>query len=363
MSVKPRTGVENIKGFIPGKSKAALEKEQGEGAIIRLGTNENRLGPSPKVLEALNGKDVDYAQYQDTNNPFLRDAISKYHNIPEDQILFGNGLFEVTLLIAQAYLDAGDKVIIPNLTFGWYARAVSHTRAEVVGTPVKDDLNVDTDAILHAVDEKTKAIFLCNPNNPTGKAIPKDELINFIEKVPSHVLLVIDEAYVDYAVDYNVDLVPLIAKHDNLVILRTFSKLYGLASFRVGYALGSREVIETIGKVKPPLNLGTPAELAALAAIQDGAHRDAVRRINRSELENFYRTFEDWGYETVRSEGNFFLVKLGDQSKEAVELLEKRRILIRDGERFGLKGYVRITVGTPEDNRALIDALKEILNK
>ncbi len=361
MSVKARDKIASIESFIPGKSKAALEKEQGEGIVIRLGTNENRFGPSPKVLEALNDKSVDYAQYQDTGNPYLRYEIASYHNVDEDQILFGNGLFETVLLIAQTFLDKGDEVIIPKPTFGWYQRAVSHTDAKVVNIPVKDDLQVDLQAILGAVNGNTKAVFLCNPNNPTGKALPEEDIRSFIEKVQENILLVIDEAYMDYAIEGAADLVPEIKKHDNLLIIRTFSKLYGLASFRVGYALGSSDLIKKIEKVKPPLNVGTPAELAAIASIKDRENFRRVREANRRELERYYGFFSERGIKTVPSQGNFFLAYLGEKSSAVVSELEKRRILIRDGAGFGLEGYVRITVGTPEDNDLLIRALEEIL--
>lgn len=360
MAVQTRKGVDDLPIFIPAKSKQALEEELGRGDVIKLAANENRHGCSPKVLPAIIDAAKDFYLYPDVGSPIVREAIANYHNINPENIIFGSGLFEVTLLIAQAYLEKGDQVISPAPTFGWYGVASLHGDADVVSVPLRE-FEVDLDDVYSAITEKTKIIWLCNPNNPTGRLIPAEALEKFINKVPDNILLVIDEAYMDYSDRKYESAVKYLDKFPNLVIQKTFSKLYGLASFRIGYALANKTVIEAVNKVKQPLNVNFLAQIAAKASIEDSEFRDMVYYANKAELKRYYDAFKRLGLPYVESEASFVLVKVPD-SVSFVEKLSDKGIMIREGSRFGLgEGWVRISVGTKDDNVAVIDAFNELL--
>ncbi len=363
MSVVARKGVKELPVFIPAKSKQAQEAEIGKREIIKLAANENRYGCSKKVAPAIAAEAENFYLYPDVGSPELREAVAKYHNIAPEKILFGNGLFEVTQLIAQAYLNEGDEVITPATTFGWYSVASLQMNGTVKKVPLKE-YAIDLNALFEAITEKTKIIWLCNPNNPTGLLIPEKELAEFIERVPENILVVIDEAYLDYSDRNYKSFSGYLDEYKNLVILKTFSKLYGLASLRIGYALADALVIESITKVKQPLNVNFVAQIAAKVSIEDEAFRDFVYESNKAELNRYYEFFEKNNLEYLHSEASFVLFRVNSDSQALVDEIGKQGIMIREGSRFGLgNGWIRISVGTPEDNTALLNALEKYLKK
>ncbi|MFT3985271.1 MAG: histidinol-phosphate transaminase [Lachnospiraceae bacterium] len=362
MAVETKKGVKQIPIFIPAKSKEVFKRELGQKNILKLSANESRMGCSPKVAEALLQMEDEFSSYPDVGCTVLKEKVASFHGVKEEQVVFGNGSFELILLIAQAYLEESEEVITPVPSFGWYIVASFHRNAIVKKIPLKE-FEVDLEGMLQAVTNKTKIIWLCNPNNPTGKLIPYRELKEFVERVPQNVLIVLDEAYIDFApADYQ-DAVPLIQKYDNLVVLRTFSKLYGLASFRIGYALAQEEIIQNITRVKLPINVSAESQVAAIAAFADQEFKKKVYENNRRSLQLYYETFRKWNLNYLESNGNFVMVNLERDSREVEQKLAKHGILVRNGEGFGYINWLRITIGTYEDNQTVLAALGEILNK
>ena len=362
MSVKAKKGVADIPIFIPAKSIEAVREELGKKEIIKLSANENRLGYSPKIPEALKKEAGKLNIYPDVGCPVLREAVAGHHGIRDDRILFGNGLFEVILLIAQAYVDSGDEVLVPETTFGWYATASLHEDAVVKKIPLKN-FEIDLNAITDAITDRTKIVWLCNPNNPTGRLIPETDLEDFLRKVPEDVLVVIDEAYIDFAPENYRDAVHFIEQYDNLVVLRTFSKLYGLAALRIGYALANEDIIENLTKVKQPLNVNANSQIAAKVSLEDREFKQKVQENNRKGLQMYYDTFKKWKLQYIESFANFLLVNIETDSGRVEQELMQEGILLRNGKRFNYDGWLRITVGTYEDNVTVIKALGRILGK
>lgn len=333
-----------------------------EKDLIKLAGNENRWGCSPKVIKAINDNRAFFSYYPDVNATKLREKLVKKHNVSEDNLIFGNGSFELLTLIGEAYIGKGDEAIYTDPSFGWYLNVTLKNEGTIIKVPVTKDKEVDTEGILSRISDKTKVIWLCNPNNPTGTVLTPDELISFVNKVPENVLIVLDEAYIDFIDGEYIDTVDLVKKHDNVISLRTFSKTYGLASFRVGYGIASKDIIKNLLKVKLPINLNFAAQVSALAAMEDKDFFDYVIRSNRKELEYYYKEFESLGLKYIPSNGNFILVYTGIDGGYVENEFAKSGIIIRKGEEFGLDGWLRISVGKSEENIIVIDTLKKILN-
>lgn len=363
MAVKTKSGLLK-KPLIPSKPVEAIKDEQNNKGLIKLGLNENRLGCSPKVVEALRQDPETYALYPEIGLPLLQEIVAKYHGLQKDQVLFGSGLFEVILLLAQAYLEAGDEVIVPVPSFDWYS-AVSIRQDAVVKKVHLKGYETDLDGIFKEITDKTKIIWLCNPNNPTGRLIPYDELEEFIKKVPDRILIVIDEAYIDFAPQEYVSAKQLITQHDNLVVLRIFSKLYGLASFRIGYALADSSITDALNHVKHPLSVSEQAQIAAKVSLEDDEFRQKVWQHNRDSLKQYYTVFEKWGLPYVETAANFVLVDVQRDGTEVAKKLAEEGILVRSGAGYGpeYKNFLRISIGTTEDNKILLETLGRILNK
>lgn len=365
MSVREKSSVEKLPKYTAARSLEAVSREYGysAGDIIKLAGNENRYGCSPHVAEALSEQADSFSFYPDVRVTKLRNALAEKHNVAPEQLIFGNGSFELISLIAAAYVEKGDEVIYNDPSFGWYLNAVKQNEGTIVKVPVDENKGVDVSAVLAAITDKTKVIWLCNPNNPTGTLIPAPVLTDFIRRVPSSVLIVLDEAYVDFIEGDYIDTTRLISEYDNLILLRTFSKAHGLASFRIGYGIADEKIIEALTKVKLPLNVSAASQIAAYAALEDTDFVDFIVRSNHEQLEYYYSEFEKLGLRYIRSNGNFVLVETGiDSSYAEIEFL-KRAIVIRNGEEFGLAGWLRISVGKPEENRKVISVLSEILKE
>lgn len=363
MQIKEKESVRELPKYVPAKSLDDVSREYGfcRNEIIKLAGNENRYGCSPKVLEALEKQAGNLAYYPDVNVTALRNKLAKLHHISPENLIFGNGSFELISLIGDTYIEKGDQVIYSEPSFGWYLNVTKKNQGDIVTVSVTEGMAVDAEGILSHINEKTKLIWLCNPNNPTGTVLSSDALTNFIERVPDNVLIVLDEAYIDFIDGDYMDTVQFVKKHNNIILLRTFSKAQGLASFRIGYGIASTEIIENILKVKLPLNVSTASQVAALSALEDRAFTDFVIQSNKEERQYYYREFEALGLKYIPSNGNFILVNIGIDSTFAEEEFLKRGIVIRNGEDFGLKQWLRISVGTAEENRRVIAVLKEIL--
>lgn len=365
MPVRQKSYVEKLKLYRPAKTLEAVSRQWNvrKEDIIKLAGNENRLGCSELVKKAVQQAAGTYSFYPDMRATKLRTVLAKKHGTAPENLIFGNGSFELISLVGAAYIEEGDETISADPSFGWYINVTEINGGIPVLVPVNEKKETDLQAIRRAVTERTKIIWLCNPNNPTGTLLPAEELQDFVKELPERILLVLDEAYIDFVSEEYPDTVSFVKQRKNVLILRTFSKLYGLASFRIGYGIADEEVIEALEKVKLPINVNMLAQEAALAALEDEEFTAKVLENNRSGLDYYYREFEKLGMECIPSHTNFILVHTFLDSRFLEEEFLKRAIIVRAGADFQLTDWLRITIGTQEDNHRVIAALQDILRE
>lgn len=361
MSVRPqpRPGVMQIDAYVPGKSKAA-----GVAKIHKLSSNETPLGPSPKAMEAI--RTFDHLElYPDGAATKLREAIAARYGLDPNRIICGTGSDELLSLITNAYVGPGDEGIFTEHGFLVYRIAIQAAGGTPVVAPEKD-LHTDVDAILSRVTSKTKIVFLANPNNPTGTYIPFDEVKRLHANLPAHVLLVLDAAYAEYVRrnDYEAGL-ELVATSENVVMTRTFSKIYGLANLRLGWMVAPAHIADAINRIRGPFNVNGPAIAAGIAAIQDEAHIAKAIEHNDKWLAWLTREIEALGLKVTPSVGNFMLIHFpkaaGRTAKEADAFLSSRGLILRQVEAYGLPDALRLTVGDEEANGLVVSALRDFL--
>lgn len=353
--------IANLRPYIPGKPIEEVQRELGITDIIKLASNENPLGPSPHALDALLRTAAGVALYPEGSAPTLRRAVSHAMQMPEETLIFGNGSDEVLHLIAQTFLQPGDEIIQGDPSFTMYELYALQLNAVAVKVPLKNFAH-DLDAMADAVTEKTRIIFIANPNNPTGTLVRRAEVETFLDRLPQNVLVVLDEAYDEYVTDPDKpDLRPLVLEGRNIVILHTFSKAYGLAGLRVGYGMTRPEIAEVLNRIRSPFNVNLPAQAAAAAAIADRDHVARTVALNTLGRSYFYSEFEKMGLEYVPSEGNFVLVNVGSDSRVVFEALQRLGVIVRSTYGMGLPQHIRVTTGTMLQNERFIAALRKVL--
>lgn len=357
MTLPYREVCKDIQPYIPGKPISDVQRELGLTDIIKLASNENPLGCSKNVIRALSDALTDISLYPDGNATVLRNKLAKKHGLKPEQFIFGAGSNEIISFIAEVFLNPGDESIYAKPSFSWYDTAVLETGANPVIIPLKDYTH-DLEAMKNSITDKTKIIWICNPNNPTGTIITAKEQEEFIKAVPSNIVIVLDEAYYEFAQggDYP-ESVPLLEKYPNVIVLRTFSKAFGLASLRVGYGMASEEIVSYLNRVRPPFNVNTLAQIAAIAALEDKDFIDEVLKVNKAGLEMLYAAFEKLGLKYVKSHANFVWVETPLSSGEMFQKLLHKGVIIRPF----MGNWIRITVGTKEQNEMLIKAMAELL--
>lgn len=357
MTLPYRDVYENILPYVPGKPISDVQRELGLSDVIKLASNENPLGCSQKVTRALSSALTDLSLYPDGNATVLRNKLAEKYSLKPEQFVFGAGSNEIITFIAQVFLNAEDESIYAEPSFSWYDTAVRATGAKPVIVPLKDFTH-DLEAMKNAITNKTKIIWICNPNNPTGTIITAEQQEDFLKSVPSNIVVVLDEAYYEFAQGEGYpESVPLLEKYPNIIVLRTFSKAYGLASLRVGYGMASEEMVSYLNRVRPPFNVNTLAQIAALAALDDKGFINDVLKINKTGLDMLYKAFEGLGLRYVRSHANFVWVEMPISSGEMFQKLLHKGVIIRPF----MGKWIRITVGTEEQNEKLIKALSEAL--
>jgi len=356
--------LDDIKPYIPGKPIEEVKREIGLSKVIKLASNENALGPSASVIKAMVKAAPSVNRYPDGGCFYLKRALSEKLSIPEDSFIFGNGSDEVILLALRAFVAAGDEVVVADPTFLIYHIASMVSGAKVRTVPLKD-LKYDLKGMLKAMNGKTKAVFIANPDNPTGSYVTDGELREFIEKVPEDVLVFLDEAYYEFASggDYP-ETLDLIERADrNIVIARTFSKVYSLAGLRLGYGMARREIAAVIDKVREPFNINSMAQAAAVAAIKDKKHLTKSLALVKKEKKRFYKVFDSEGLKYVPSKTNFVLVDTARDSKQVFRYLLERGVIVREMTPWNLEGYIRVTMGLPEENDMFFKILKKALKE
>lgn len=358
---RARQEIFKLKPYTPGKPIEEVKRELGLEDIIKLASNENPLGPAPRAIEAISNMLSELHLYPDANCFNLKKALSGFYDIPITDILIGNGSDELLKLIAETFLSSGDQIIVGKPTFSEYEFAALIMGAECIEVPLKDFTH-DLPAMLAAITPKTKIIVICNPNNPTGTIVNRTQIKEFMDKVPDDILVIFDEAYYEYVEnpDYNTGL-EYLAQGRNVIVLRTFSKIYGLAALRVGYGLTSTEIAQAVERVMEPFNVNTPAQIGALAALQDKEHVQKSRELNSQGKQYLYNEFKRLGLTYVPTEANFIFMDTGADCREIFNRLLKLGVIVRTGDIFGYPTFIRVTVGTEEENQRFIASLEKVL--
>ncbi|MCU0605855.1 MAG: histidinol-phosphate transaminase [Candidatus Edwardsbacteria bacterium] len=362
MIPQPKQNVQEISPYVPGKPIEEVRRELGlKGEILKLASNENPLGPSPLALAALRQGLTGVHLYPDDSCYYLGRRLAGHLGVAEDQLIFGNGAVEVIDFVMKSYVSPGDHVVLADQSFIMYAIAAKVAGARATVVPLRDHTH-DLDAMARAVDARTKVVFVVNPNNPTGTAFGQRQASAFLRKVPRSCLVVFDEAYYEYVDDPAFpDSIGLLAEHPNLIVLRTFSKIYGLAGLRVGYGIGHPDLIAAIRKVRLPFNVGLLSQLACRAAIGDRRHVARSRRVNAAGKKYLYARFQALGVPAVPSQGNFILIDTGRDSQPVFLAMQQLGVIVRPVKNYGMPTQLRVTVGTPPQNRRLVAALKKAL--
>jgi histidinol-phosphate aminotransferase len=354
--------IEELIPYPPGKPIEELERELGITGSIKLASNENPIGPSPKAVEAILKNVSKLNRYPDGSSYYLKEKISGAFNLPMERIITGNGSNELIELIIRTFLSTADEVIQPFPTFLVYEKVVNGAGGSLVTIPLKN-FKIDTGGISGAVNPDTKIIFINNPNNPTGSAILKGEMISFLKTIPPDIIVVLDEAYIEFASDENVaNGRELLDEHPRLIVLRTFSKLYGLAGLRIGYGFSSDEIIDYMNRIRQPFNSNMMAQAAAVAALDDSEFVESTLKLIREGLKYLFKNLEEMGLEYLPTQTNFFLIKVPSGGKNIYELMLREGVIVRAMDSYGLKDYIRINVGLPEENERFIKSLKKVLD-
>lgn len=339
--------------YEPGKPIEYVARELGldPAGIIKLASNENPLGASPKAIRAVRAALKDSQLYPDGGCVRLREKLSAKLGLPPEQVAIGNGSNELLELLGHVFLGAGDEAVMGRPAFIVYKLVTLLFGAKPIEVPLVEHRH-DLKAMAAAVTPRTKLVFLACPNNPTGTVNSAEEIVEFVRALPEHVVLVYDEAYAEY-VENPPDLRPLIAEGRKVICLRTFSKIYGLAGFRVGYGYASAEMVALLNRVRQPFNVNAAGQEAAIAALDDEAFVGRSRRINAAGLKQLTKGFGRLGLETVPSAGNFLLVRVGD-GDAVFQKLQRAGVIVRPVKGYGLPEWVRVTVGTKAQNERLL---------
>ncbi|WP_096188638.1 histidinol-phosphate transaminase [Evansella halocellulosilytica] len=346
--------------YQPGKPMEDVKRELGLDKVVKLASNENPYGCSPAVKETIEKSFQDLSIYPDGYARQLRQSVAEHLGVRDTQLIFGNGSDEVILILCRSILSKDDNIVTASPTFPQYRHNAVIEGTEIREVPSVDGVH-DLDAMLEAIDEKTKMVFVCNPNNPTGTYVNDEKFNRFIEKVPEDVFVVSDEAYFEYvAADDYPDTLPLLEQYPNLIILRTFSKAYGLASLRIGYGVAHEALIKAVDPGREPFNTNTLAQRAALAALKDQQFiRDCFEK-NRAEMKKYEGFCKEYGYKYYPSQANFILIDFNIPGGEVFDRLLKKGFITRNGEALGFPTAVRITLGNREQNDQIIKELKHI---
>lgn len=360
-----RKELADLKKYVPGKPVEDVKKEYGLEEIIKLASNENPLGPSPKAIEAIRQEAANIHIYPDGNATDLKNELSKYYNLKPENFLLGNGGEEVIKLIVQSLINEGDETIMATPSFALYEINVNLMGGKSIKIPLKENFEHDFEAFVEAITPKTKIIFVCTPNNPTGNIMPKDRIDWLIANIPDHVVLMLDEAYYEYAVknpDYPESL-DILSARPNTIILRTLSKVAGLAGIRVGYAISNPELVGEMTKVKGVFNVNRLAQVAAIAALKDGEHIEKTVALNYESLKKITDFCDSRNLSYVPSNANFIFMNAGADSKIVNEKLLQRGLIMRPGFLWGFDTWIRVSSGSMEETNKFLAGLKEVLDE
>lgn len=360
--IKAREFIEKIKPYKPGKPIEEVVRELDiKGEVIKLASNENPLGTSPLAIKAMKAVLPESFLYPDDNCYYLKSVLAKKFSVSTEEIIVGNGSVEILPLVTLAYLEPQDSAIVSQGAFIWFKIAVSIAGAEAIEVPMKNYIH-DLKSMHAAIKENTKVIFIANPNNPTGTMVVRDEVEEFFRKVPENILIVMDEAYREFIDDPKYpDSFKIFRERKNILILRTFSKIYGLAGARLGYGIAQKEMISNLMKLRISFNVNRISQAAGIAAIDDYKFIKETIEVNETGKKFLYNEYKKLGLFFLPTYGNFIFVDFNRDSQGIFEGLQKRGIIARMIKEYGFPNALRITIGTEDQNRRLIHTLKEIL--
>ncbi|MGD6966813.1 histidinol-phosphate transaminase [Rossellomorea vietnamensis] len=355
--------IQNLKAYQPGKTIDDVKKLYGLSSIVKLSSNENPFGFSAKVEEYLRKAEFTYSIYPDGYAKILRNSLSSHLGVSEKQVILGNGSDEIIQIITRGLLQQGANTVMASPTFPQYKHNAVIEGAEVREIVLDEYGRHNLDEMLKAIDENTTVVWLCSPNNPSGEYISEKSLTNFLDRVPPHVLTVLDEAYFEYvtAGDYY-DAIKLVEKYPRLLVTRTFSKAYGLAGLRVGYGIANEEIISKLEPLREPFNNNIVAQGAAAAALTDQEFIERCRLENRKGMEQYYELCREKELKYFPSQANFIVIDFGIDGDEVFQHLLSKGYIVRSGKALGFPTAVRITIGTPEQNQGLLETIRDFLN-
>ncbi|MBI5559987.1 MAG: histidinol-phosphate transaminase [Deltaproteobacteria bacterium] len=354
--------IRSLSPYPPGKPIEELERELGLKGSIKLASNENPLGPSKKAVSAVKNALKNLNRYPDGSCFYLKERLSRFLGFSPDSLVTGNGSNEIIELLVRTFLGRGDEAVMGEPSFAVYPLAVQAAGGRPIRVPLKD-FTLDLEGMAERVSPRTRLIFIANPNNPTGTIVKKGELERFMDRVPTGVIVCMDEAYREFATSPDFpDSLGYVREGRAVIVLRTFSKIYGLAGLRVGYGVTQPVLVDFLNRVRQPFNVNSLAQAAAIAALDDTGHVEKVRKNNILGLKYLFAELKKLGCGCVPTEANFFLMQAGD-GEALYNALLKQGVIVRPLKSYGLGEYIRVTVGTPKENRRFIETLRSIKNK
>jgi histidinol-phosphate aminotransferase len=356
-------GVQKLSPYVPGKPVEELAREFGlrPSDIVKLASNENPLGPSPKAIAAIQAALDEMTRYPDGNGFALKQALANRLAVGPSMITLGNGSNDILELITRAFVGPQHEVVFSEHAFAVYPIVTQAVGARAVVVPAKD-WGHDLDAMADAITADTRLVFVANPNNPTGTWIERAELERFLARVPEQVIIVLDEAYTEYVETTGVpNGLDYLGKYPNLLVSRTFSKAYGLAALRVGYGICQPAIADAMNRVRQPFNVNSLAQAAAVATLQDEAYLAESRRINREGMAQLEAGFAALKLEWIPSRGNFIAVDLGREAGPVFQSLLRQGVIVRPVANYGMPNHLRVSIGLPEENQRFLDVLKQVL--
>jgi len=357
-----RKGILDLKPYIPGKPIEEVKRELGLEEVVKLASNETSVGPSPLAIEAIKKEVENINLYPESSSRLLREKIARKLNFDKEMIIIGNGADNIINLVGMAFINEGDEVITGEITFPAYETITKIMGGKLISVKL-ENFRFDLEEIIQRINEKTKIIFLCNPNNPTGTIVKKEAVDKFMRQIPEDIVIVFDEAYYDYVEDRNYpNTLSYVLKKKNVILLRTFSKIAGIAGVRIGYGIAKPELIGYLRQVSSPFPANRLAQVAAAASLDDEEHRRKVLRSNQEGKRYLYRELKKLGFFYVPTEANFVFIDLKEDAEVIFEKLLKEGVIIRPGKTWGCPNFIRVTIGTLNESRKFIQALKEVLN-
>ena len=339
-----------------------VEREYGVRGAIKMASNENALGPSPKAVAAIKRSLGDIHRYPDGANFYLRKKLSVFLKVRPETLVFGNGSDELLALVVRAFVGPGDEVIIADPTFLIYEIATTMENGVIVKVPMKD-FRYDLEGMARKIGSRTKLMFIANPDNPVGTYVTAQAMSDLMKRVPKEVVVVLDEAYYEFACDRKdyPDSLKLLKQHKNILVTRTFSKAYGLSGLRIGYGIADLAIVNTLNKVREPFNVNLLAQRAALAALDDKAHLTKTVRMVKEGRAYLEKEFKRLRLYSVPTATNFMLVNLERDARPVVEDLIRKGIIVRPMSAWGMKEFIRVTIGKVDENRKFTRELKKIM--